>query len=144
MLCSSLWSRNLIFISIGFSSPFSWLGFGGFSTLTKQCYKIMNDWFLLCFLIKFKKFFINRVPDFLPCFLIEFRRFFYQLNTLFLPHFFTRLKRLFPINKAMISNVKRLLEIVFKRKNNCNIIKLYDQSCDGSNLIKTISYYNLS
>ena len=44
----------------------------------------------------------------------------------------------------MILNVTYLLELVSKKKDNNNVIKLYEQSCDGANSIKTILYHNLS
>ena len=37
--------------------------------------------------------------------------------------------------------LSRLLELVSKRKNNCDIIKSYNQSYDRFNLIKIISYF---
>ena len=44
----------------------------------------------------------------------------------------------------MISNTTCSLKLASKKKGTCNIMKSYDQSCNGSNLIGTISYYNLS
>ena len=95
-----------------------------------------------CFLIKFRRFFINQVPGFSPRFLIEFKRFFHQLNTQFFPQFPTGFKRFFSI-KAIISNAICLLEFASKRKGNYNVMKSHDQLRNGSNLIKTILYYNL-
>ncbi len=92
-----------------------------------------------CFLIEFRRFFINQALSFPPCFLIEFRRFFYQLNTQFPPQFPSGLRRFFP-TKAMISNATCLLELVSKREGNCNVMKLHDQLHNGSNLIETILY----
>ncbi len=40
----------------------------------------------------------------------------------------------------MISNTTCLLELVSKRKDNYNVMKSYDRSCDRSNPIKTILY----
>ncbi len=44
----------------------------------------------------------------------------------------------------MISNATRLLELTSKKKGNYNVIKSYNQSRDGSNLIETISYHDSS
>ena len=44
----------------------------------------------------------------------------------------------------MISNTTSLSELVFKKKGNCNVMKLHDQSWNRFNLIETILYHNLS
>ncbi len=98
--------------------------------------------FLLVFLLSLGGFSLIKSPVFSPYFFIEFRRFFHQLNTHgFLLSFLLGLGGFFHLsNKAMtLKTYIRLLELASKKEGNCNLIKLCDQSCDRSNLIKTIS-----
>ncbi len=50
-------------------------GFGNFSLL--QTISALQIGFPPCFLIEFRRFFIDWAPSFFPCFLIKFRRFFH-------------------------------------------------------------------
>ena len=70
----------------------------------------------ICFLIKFRKFFIDQTPGFLPCFLIEFRRFFHQLNIRFSFQFLTRLRRFFLLSKWWSQTLYAYQNLRLKRK----------------------------
>ena len=113
--------------------------FWRFFTPYKATYIAQMIGFPLFFLIKFKRFFINWILYFFSCFFIEFRRFFHQLNTRFFYQFFSKFKRFF-LSKPWSQMLICLSELASKRKDNFNIIKLYNLLCDKSNLIKTISY----
>ncbi len=140
ILYSSLWSNllSLSSIDIRFSSPFLFLGFGGFSPP-------VNKWlvFFLVSLLSLGGFLLIEFLVISPHFLIKFRRFFHQLNTWFLPQSPTRLRRFIP-PKPWFQMFTRLLELASKMEGNYNVMKSHDQSNDRSNLIGTILYHNLS
>ena len=98
------------------------------------------------FLIEFTRFFINWNPPmiFFLVFLSNLGGFFTNWIHGFLLSFLLNLGGFFLINKTIISNAIYLLELAFKKKSNYNVMKLYNQSHDRSNLIKTILYHNSS
>ncbi len=102
-------------------------------------YKATNNRFSSLFLHWVRKFFIDWAPSFPPRFFIKFRRFFNNWYIWFLLQFPTGFKIFFP-PKPWSQMLSRLLELAFKKKTNCNVIKLHDQLYDKSNPIKTISY----
>ena len=102
--------------------------------------------FLPCFLIEFRRFFINQTFGFLSSFSHQLYEVFSPIkHTQFALWSLIGFKRFFFLSKkAIISNATCLSELMSKKKGNCNVIKLHNESHDRSNLIETISYYNLS
>ncbi len=151
MLCSNLWSRAFRLlvptlnqsIRIRFSSTVFlvrfWRFFTPYRAAYKAVYKATNDRFSSLFPHRVRRFFIDRASGFPSSFShwvwevfspIEHTRFLSQSPTGF---------RRFSPPKLWSQTLTRLLELASKREGNCDVMKSYDQLCDRSNLIGTIS-----